>query len=439
MSYAPLTQPAASVEDRAQEISRELLERAHREHHHLSTLNRWTKHVLAWSLSDRQLKAGVLRFIDCLPSLTTPQAVARHLHDYFPLHHLRLPAAFRLGVSLSRPGLLTAPAVSAVVHHIVEQVARQFIAGSHLHDAVSLIHRMADRGALISFDVLGEQVTSDDEANASVRRYTALINELSTACQRLHAPDAVGNRPLVHLSIKPSSLSAHFDPVSFEESLADAMGRLRVIAREAVNHDAAITLDMEQYRLRDLTLELARRLLVESGLGDQLQLGIVLQAYLRDAPQVFEGLLSWLREHGRRLSVRLVKGAYWDSEVAYAKQRGWPLPVHQDKRQTDEAFERLTGQMLSHSDLVRPEIGSHNIRSIAHAMAVAESLGASKDAVEYQLLYGMGDAIQGAIRQLGFPVRVYTPLGELIPGMAYLVRRILENTANESFLRQDLG
>jgi RHH-type proline utilization regulon transcriptional repressor/proline dehydrogenase/delta 1-pyrroline-5-carboxylate dehydrogenase len=433
-----MAEQAVSVEERTQEIARELLERAHREHHHLTTLNRWTKHVLAWSLSDPQLQAGVLRFIDCLPSLTTPQAVARHLHDYFPLHHLRLPAAFRLGVSLSRPGLLTAPAVSAVVHHIVEQVARQFIAGSHLHDAVNLIHRMADRGALVSFDVLGEQVTSDDEADTSVRKYATLINELSTACQRLHAPDAVGNRPLVHLSIKPSSLSAHFDPVSFEESIPEALSRLRVIAREAVNHDVAMTLDMEQYRLRDLTLELARRLLVEPGLGERLSLGIVLQAYLRDAPQVFGELLSWLRDHGRRLSVRLVKGAYWDSEVAYAKQRGWPLPVYQDKRQTDEAFERLTVQMLSHSDLVRPEIGSHNIRSIAHAMAVAESLGASKDAVEYQLLYGMGDAIQGAIRQLGYAVRVYTPLGELIPGMAYLVRRILENTANESFLRQDL-
>ncbi len=432
-------QPFVSLEERTQEIERELLERARREHEHLTTLNRWTKQVLSWTLSDPQVKAGVLRFLDCLPSLRTSQSVVQHVRDYFPTHQLRLPTALRLGVSLSRAGLLTAPATASVVRHIVEQVARQFIAGAQLHDALTVIRRMADRGMLVSFDVLGEQVTSEAEAEASTQRYLSLIEEISVACHGLRAPDAVGDRPLVHLSVKPSSLSAHFDPVSVDFSLAKALERLRRIAQQAVNHGAAVTLDMEQSQLRDLTIELAKRLLLEPGIGEQVQLGIVIQSYLRDSELVANQLLTWLQAHHRRLNIRLVKGAYWDSDIALAMQRGWDIPVYQTKSQTDQTFERLTELFISHRSLVRPEIGSHNLRSIASAMAAADAQGLTKEAVEFQLLYGMGDAIQGAIHQMGYPVRVYTPVGELIPGMAYLVRRILENTANESFLRQELG
>jgi RHH-type proline utilization regulon transcriptional repressor/proline dehydrogenase/delta 1-pyrroline-5-carboxylate dehydrogenase len=213
---------------------------------------------------------------------------------------------------------------------------------------------------------------------------------------------------------------------------------LRKIAQQAINHGAAITLDMEQYQLRDVTLELAKRLLCEPGIGERLQLGIVVQAYLQDSESVMKELLGWLGVRHRRLHVRLVKGAYWDSEVAFALQRAWNVPVYQRKLETDQSFERLTELVLSYASLVHPEVGSHHPHAIAYAMAVAEAKGLAKEAVEFQLLYGMGDAMQGAIHQMGYPVRVYTPIGELIPGMAYLVRRILENTANESFLRQEL-
>jgi RHH-type proline utilization regulon transcriptional repressor/proline dehydrogenase/delta 1-pyrroline-5-carboxylate dehydrogenase len=138
------------------------------------------------------------------------------------------------------------------------------------------------------------------------------------------------------------------------------------------------------------------------------------------------------------VTIRLVKGAYWDHEVAEAARRHWPVPVYTEKAATDLAFERLTRRLLSAQPLVTAAIASHNVRSVAHAMAVAEALGRPKDQLEFQLLYGMGEALHAAIVSLGYPVRIYTPVGELIPGMAYLVRRILENTANESFLRQDL-
>jgi len=411
------------LEARVQAIGRTLYDLAKREHAQLTTWNRWTKQVLAWCLADPALKNRVLRFIDCLPSLRTPSAVVQHVREYFPTVGVRLPKALRLGVSLSRGGLLTAPAVAAVVHQIVEQVARQFIAGARPEDALAVIQRLAPRGVLVSCDLLGEQVTSEAEADEYARRYRTFIAAIGRGC---------------HLSIKPSSLSSRFDPLDFDGSLERAAARLRPIAELAVQTGAALTLDMEQYEYRDLTLALAKRLLEEPGLGERVQLGVVIQAYLRDAEAVTEELIAWLHAHHRQLAVRLVKGAYWDYEIARATQLGWPIPVYLDKRQTDQTFERVTVRLLSARDAARTEIASHNVRSISHAMAQMELLEIPKEQVEFQLLYGMGDVIQAAVSRLGYPVRIYTPVGELIPGMAYLVRRILENTANESFLRQDL-
>jgi RHH-type proline utilization regulon transcriptional repressor/proline dehydrogenase/delta 1-pyrroline-5-carboxylate dehydrogenase len=197
-----------------------------------------------------------------------------------------------------------------------------------------------------------------------------------------------------------------------------------------------LNLDMEHYALRDLTLALTQQLLDDPDMGFA-SVGIVIQAYLRDSESVVERLLDRLAAREQTLTVRLVKGAYWDYEVAQARQRHWPVPVHERKPDTDRAFERLTQRLLSAAPLVTTAVASHNVRSIAHAMAVAERLGVAKDQMEFQLLYGMGDALHAAIVEQGYPVRIYTPIGELVPGMAYLVRRILENTANESFLRQE--
>ena len=145
--------------------------------------------------------------------------------------------------------------------------------------------------------------------------------------------------------------------------------------------------------------------------------------------------------HGRRLegtpiSVRLVRGAYWDYETVIAQQRHWSIPVFTRKSETDINFERLVTLLLEHIHLLRPAIATHNVRSIAYALATSRALDLPERAVEFQMLYGMGDAIKATLIQLGQRVRVYAPFGELLPGMGYLVRRLLENTSNDSFLRQ---
>ena len=440
-----------ALEARTQAIGRELFAAARREHAHLSALNRWTAQVLSWCLADPSVKGAVLRFIDVLPSLESPRAIARHLRDYFPTSDLRLPATLRLGSQLARSGLLTHGAVAGVIRQLVEQVARQFIAQSQPDAVEAVMHALALRRATCSLDLLGEQVLSEPEADRYAAQCRAVLRDAARACAAL--PSA--RRPLtcgpqVNLSVKPSALSPRFDPISPSASMERAAQRLLPLMDDAAGCGALITLDMEQYELRDLTLSLARRVLVhlpappvggaQAGAKRDTgaSLGVVIQAYLRDAQESVEELLAWLAAHERLLTVRLVKGAYWDYEVAQALQAHWPVPVHQQKSATDLAFERLTQRLLAAHPLVTTAVASHNVRSIAHAMAAAELLGLAKDRLEFQLLYGMGDALQAAIVARGYPVRIYTPIGELIPGMAYLVRRLLENTANESFLRQDL-
>lgn len=419
---APLDPRA--LEERTQAIGHELFAAAKREHAHLSVLNRWTQQVLSWCLADPALKGSVLRFIDVLPSLRSPQAIARHVRDYFPTTNLRLPAALRVGSALARSGLLTATAVSSVITQMVEQVARQFIAESSAEGLQQTVQQLAARGATCSLDVLGEQVLSEAEADRYVEQCRLALRQLARG-------------PQPYLSVKPSALTPRFDPISPPSSIAQAAKRLAPVLQQAKESGVLVTLDMEQYALRDLTLSLAMHLLEQSAAGKPALLGIVVQAYLRDADGVVDRLLQWLTAHKATVTVRLVKGAYWDHEVAHATQRHWPSPVYQDKAETDAAFERLTRRLLSAHPLVTTAIASHNVRSIAHAMAVADALGLPKTQVEFQLLYGMGAALGAAITGRGYPLRIYTPVGELIPGMAYLVRRLLENTANESFLRQE--
>ena len=133
--------------------------------------------------------------------------------------------------------------------------------------------------------------------------------------------------------------------------------------------------------------------------------------------------------------VRLVKGAYWDYETIIAAQLGWPVPVWSRKWQSDAAYERLTGFLLENRQWLRPAFASHNIRSVAHALALAQVMNVPPGGLEVQMLYGMADPIKDVLVGMGQRVRVYTPYGDLLPGMAYLVRRLLENTANDSFLR----
>ena len=149
-------------------------------------------------------------------------------------------------------------------------------------------------------------------------------------------------------------------------------------------------------------------------------------------------VIEWAQStpRGYPLLVRLVKGAYWDHEIVEARQHGWESPVFEIKADSDRNFEALTRRLLEARPAVRVAIASHNLRSIAHALAANRAMGGDDGDVEVQVLRGLGDDLQEALAKRGLRVRTYCPVGDLVAGMAYLVRRLLENTSNESFLHE---
>jgi RHH-type proline utilization regulon transcriptional repressor/proline dehydrogenase/delta 1-pyrroline-5-carboxylate dehydrogenase len=223
--------------------------------------------------------------------------------------------------------------------------------------------------------------------------------------------------------------------MDWERSVNILVERVRPIFRRAKELGTFCNIDMEHYALKGITLDVFKALMADPEFSEGPDCGVVIQAYLKDSATDLEALLAFSRKMKRPITLRLVKGAYWDYEVITAHQHGWEVPVFEDKARTDENYERLTDTLLSRKSPAKVAIGSHNIRSIAHAMARAESEGIGRLDIEFQMIYGMAEPIKGALVQMGYRVRDYVPIGELIPGMSYLVRRLLENTSNESFLR----
>ena len=191
---------------------------------------------------------------------------------------------------------------------------------------------------------------------------------------------------------------------------------------------------MEHADAKDLTLRLVRELLTEADLADA-HAGVVIQAYLKDSRHDLAEVIEWSATRAVPVTVRLVKGAYWDTEYVRAKAEGWPTPVYERKVETDANYERCVRMLHDHHGAVRAAFGSHNLRSLAYAVAYARQVGIDDGGYELQMLHGMAEPVHDAVRRLGLRHRVYAPVGELVPGMAYLVRRLLENTSNESFVR----
>src|SRR5205823_1941972 len=192
---------------------------------------------------------------------------------------------------------------------------------------------------------------------------------------------------------------------------------------------------MEHYDAKDVTLQLFRDLLGEDEFDD-LEAGAVIQAYLKDSCDDLADLIAFSSQRRRPITVRLVKGAYWDTETVVAKAEGWPVPVYEYIDETEANYERCVRLLHDHHGEVRAAFGSHNLRSLAYAVVTGRERGIPDSGYELQMLYGMAPAVHAAVRRHGFRLRVYAPVGELVPGMAYLVRRLLENTSNESFVRR---
>jgi len=429
-------------EARVQQIGRELFERVARDRQAFYSADRWTAALFAWSLAHEDAKLQLFRFVDVLPALDTDRDLVRHLREYFEGRDAPYAALLQTALGIARvAGRLGDAVVGVMLRETVRRLARRFVAGSTPAEARRAALDARRAGQAFTLDVLGEACLSDAEADAYEARYLELVDTLGReaphwpAAPRLDAA-SWGPLPRVNVSVKVSALHPWLEPADPEGSASAVKRRLRPILRAAQAAGAHIHIDMEDRRLHELTLQIFMELADEAEFRRERNLGIVLQAYLRHAESDARRLIAWARRRGTPVSVRLVKGAYWDYETAHAELENWPVPVFQTKPDTDASFERLTSLLLEHGDSVDLAVGSHNIRSIAHALAAREARGLPQSAVEFQALYGMAQPLVRALTERGERVRIYMPFGELIPGMAYLVRRLLENTSNESFLRR---
>jgi RHH-type transcriptional regulator, proline utilization regulon repressor / proline dehydrogenase / delta 1-pyrroline-5-carboxylate dehydrogenase len=430
----------AQIERRTQEIGRGLLERSLAEQPSAISPDWWVQQAGEWATQDEELKVRLFRLIDCMPMLDDAVAIDRHVREYLdePLVE-RLPQPLKLALQAARSGML-APLTARAVRAATLAQARRFIAGTNPHEAAqaALAERRRHRG--FTLDLLGEAVTSEAEAEAYAAAYAQLLETLpgiaaGWAPEPLVDDGPDGPLPRVNVSIKLSALDSQFDAIDPAGTSDRVLARLRPLWRLARRNGAQVHVDMESHATKDLALAIFQRIAGEPEFRDWPHCGIVVQAYLRDAPRDLERLATWAAARRTPVWVRLVKGAYWDYETVHARSAGWPVPVWQKKWQTDACYEAATTFLLEHADVLRPALGSHNLRSLAHAMAVAEHLGLDRHTPEMQMLYGMGDPEKEAVTAAGWRMRVYMPYGQLVPGMAYLVRRLLENSSNDSFLR----
>ena len=428
------------IERTTQEVGREILDRRQRPLNTIFQRRWWDDRIMAWAMADEAVKVQMFRFVDVLPMLRDSASVTRHLHEYFHEVERHLPGAVRLGLSVASPNSVAGRALAIAARRNAQGYARRFIAGSNVAEVLAAAMRERKLRRAFTLDILGEAVTSDDEADRYLQLYLDLVEQISPTVNRWPECPQIDRSefeplPRVNVSVKLSALDCRFDSIDPAGTLERVARRLRALLQAARRNQAHVHVDMESFDKKDLTLHIFKEVLQEPEFRDWADVGIVIQCYLRDAERDLLDLRDWAKRRDTPVWIRLVKGAYWDYETVIARQRGWPVPVFEQKWQSDANFERLTRLVVRNYQWLRPAIASHNVRSLAHGIAAARHQGLPLNAFELQMLYGMADDEKQAIVDLGHRLRIYMPYGELIPGMAYLVRRLLENTSNDSFLK----
>ncbi|MCC6137842.1 MAG: proline dehydrogenase family protein, partial [Bdellovibrionaceae bacterium] len=397
----------------------------------------WYGKIMDWSMQNPAFKTQMFRFVDVLPTLQSSSEVAKHLKEYFAEGGEQLPSVFNFGLGLGSlaPGLM-----AGAIKKNVTQMAKMFITGESPKDAIEVLKKSRKQKMTFTIDILGEACLSETEAIDYQNRYMELIDWMNKETKGWDFDpqldmDHTGNIPRVNVSVKLTAIYSQIHPESWQHSIDMAKERMRPILKKAMDTNTFINIDMEKYAIKDLTIETFKQLLMEDQFRNYSHFGIVIQAYLRDSFNDVKDLTAFAKLRKTPFTIRLVKGAYWDYETIGAQQKNWPIPVYTRKPESDVNYEECTKYLLDNVENIHLAIGSHNVRSIAFAMAYAEQKGLPKNAFELQMLYGMAEPFKRSIVSKGYRLREYCPVGEMLPGMSYLVRRLLENTSNESFLK----
>lgn len=379
--------------------------------------------LLRVSARSEELRGSLLSFVDVLPSLTSNREIYEYLEMYLGPVKEDLPSVLRFGMNLKNvPG--GRKAVGALTNWLIsEKLAPHFI----IQDSEKLknIHsNYLKEGADVVVDILGESVVSFKEADEYMEKYLKLITSPPVASQD-------GNP--FHIAVKFSSLYPHFHPTRFEESKRVVGERFHILLEEAKKNNVYLTVDAENYDVCHLIEDIFLEAVYKQEFFHYRNLGIALQVYRKDALESVNKFIGAASTRIVPFGIRLIKGAYWDTELINSKDRNWPFPLFEQKQMTDDAFSDISNRILIGSR-IDVAFGTHNPKSIAQALSAIESLKPRRTNQEFQVLYGLGEPIRKTLCQLDIPCRVYAPIGDIKRGMAYFARRILENTSNQGFM-----
>ncbi|NDC37239.1 MAG: hypothetical protein EBZ48_04210 [Proteobacteria bacterium] len=399
----------------------------------------WSARIMEWSMRHPELKVNMFRLVDVLPTLQSSRSIAEHVQEYLATNEGVLPGFVQWGLRVP-PRSLRAKLLAFAVRRGVREMAAQFIAGEDPGAALAPLQKLRRNRLAFTVDLLGEFTLSEPEAQRYLERYLEALSVFGEKIPQWEesAPLVSGHRGEISpicISVKLTALYSQCNQLNFERTVAILSDRLTQIARRAQQIGALVYVDAEDTGSNPMIYETFKKVFGGREFKDFPYPGIVVQAYAKGARGILDDLLGFARRRGAPIAIRLVKGAYWDYETITAKLNDWESPLFSKKESSDANYELLTRLLLENHELVMPAFGSHNIRSLAHACCYAEQLGIPPTAFELQMLYGMADPIARAFTKEGHLVRLYVPLGDLYVGMGYLVRRLLENTSNESFLK----
>ena len=428
-----------NLEDQIIQYGRDIFGSLHQGQPSFFSRRFWSNLMMRWSMDRPAFKSGMFRFVDVLPSLKSPAAVIDHLSQYL-LAEIAASTSLPVGLLRMRPESRLSSVIAFMVRKSVEQMALNFIAHEDPLDASRVLHALRREGLAFTVDLLGEFSVSDAECRKCQTRYLQAIKTLApqVASWPESKPIVAGNPGEIlpfNSSVKLSGLYSQVSALNFEKSVSVLGERLSEIARQARASGATLYVDAETQGLNPVIFETFKRAFSSPEFSDFPYPGIVVQAYALKSHQVLLDFIAYAKKRGSPIAIRLVKGAYWDYENTLCEQNNWDSPFWKIKESTDANYEAMSRLLLDNHQHCFPAFASHNIRSLSHACCYAKSIGLGPEHFELQMLYGMAEPIARAFARRGLLVRMYVPLGEMLAGMGYLVRRLLENTSNESFLK----
>jgi RHH-type proline utilization regulon transcriptional repressor/proline dehydrogenase/delta 1-pyrroline-5-carboxylate dehydrogenase len=329
------------------------------------------------------------------------------------------------------------PLIRRGVDMAMRLMGEQFVTGETIDEALRRARAREAQGFRYSYDMLGEAAMTAGDADGYLREYERAIDAIGRAS---------AGRGIVHgpgISIKLSALHPRYARAQRGRVMAELYPRLLGLALRARRHDIGLNVDAEESDRLELSIDLLERLCFEPALAGWNGVGFVIQAYQKRCPAVVDLLVDVARRSGRRLMVRLVKGAYWDGEIKRAQLDGLDgYPVHTRKAHTDVAYLACARRLLAAPDAIWPQFATHNAQTLAAVHAMAGGVEAPADRYEFQCLHGMGEPLYEQVVApvseggLARPCRIYAPVGTHDTLLAYLVRRLLENGANTSFVNR---